>query len=65
MSFKDISISSSCGNVVQWSRMICAVVVEGIIRNISMYFFLVSGDCCVTLPRGAMGLSADSDCGIS
>ena len=25
----------------------------------------VSGDCCVSLPRGAMGLSAVCDCGIS
>ena len=27
--------------------------------------FLVSHDCCVSLPRGAMGLSAVCDCGIS
>ena len=26
---------------------------------------LVSRDCCVTLPRGAMSLSAVCDCGIS
>ena len=26
---------------------------------------LVSRDCCVALPHGAMGLSAVSDCGIS
>ena len=26
---------------------------------------LVSRDCCVALPRGAMGLSAVCDCGIS
>ena len=25
----------------------------------------MSRDCCVALPRGAMGLSADCDCGIS
>ena len=29
------------------------------------FVFLVSGDCCVALPRGAMGLSAIYDCGIS
>ena len=29
------------------------------------YIFLVSRDCCVALPRGAMGLSAVCDCGIS
>ena len=27
--------------------------------------FLVSGDCCVTFPRGAMCLSAVCDCGVS
>ena len=27
--------------------------------------FLVSGDCCVAVPRGAMGLSAVYECGIS
>ena len=26
---------------------------------------LVSQDCCVALPRGALGLSAVCDCGIS
>ena len=31
----------------------------------AQFFFLVSGDCCVTLPSGAMGLSAVCDCGIS
>ena len=30
-----------------------------------LFFFLVSRDCCVTLPHGAMGLSAICDCGIS
>ena len=29
------------------------------------FVFLVSRDCCVALPRGAMGLSAVCDCGIS
>ena len=29
------------------------------------FFFLVSRDCCVALPRDAMGLSAVCDCGIS
>ena len=29
------------------------------------FFFLVSRDRCVALPRGAMGLSAVCDCGIS
>ena len=29
------------------------------------FVFLVSRDCCVTLPRGAMGMSAICDCDIS
>ena len=29
------------------------------------FVFLVSRDCCVDLPRGAIGLSAVCDCGIS
>ena len=29
------------------------------------FVFLVSPDCCVALPLGAMGLSAVCDCGIS
>ena len=29
------------------------------------FVYLVSRDCCVALPRGAMGLSAVCDCGIS
>ena len=29
------------------------------------FVFLVSRDCCVALPRGATGLSAVRDCGIS
>ena len=29
------------------------------------FVFVVSRDCCVALPRGAMGLSAVCDCGIS
>ena len=28
-------------------------------------FSMMSGDCCVALPRGAIGLSAVCDCGIS
>ena len=31
----------------------------------AQFVFLVSRDSCVTLPRGAMGLSAVCDCGIS
>ena len=31
----------------------------------SKFVFLVSRDGCVALPRGAMGLSAGCDCGIS
>ena len=31
----------------------------------ALFFFLVSCDCCVALPRGATELSAVCDCGIS
>ena len=30
-----------------------------------LFVFLVSRDCCVSLPNGATGLSAVFDCGIS
>ena len=33
--------------------------------NRELVAFLVSRDCCVALLRGAMGLSAVCDCGIS
>ena len=29
------------------------------------FVLLVSSDCCMALPRGSMGLSAISECGIS
>ena len=32
---------------------------------LSFVYLLVSCDCCVALPRGAMGFSAVCDCGIS
>ena len=32
---------------------------------VAEFVFLVSRDGCVALPRGAMGLSAVCDCGIS
>ena len=31
----------------------------------AFFVVLVSRDCCVALPRGAVGLSAVCDCGIS
>ena len=31
----------------------------------TVFVFLVSRDCCLTLPRDATGLSAVCDCGIS
>ena len=31
----------------------------------ALFVFLVSCDCCVTLPRGATELSAVCECGIS
>ena len=36
MLFKDISI---LGHLVQWSRIICAISEEGIMRNISVNYF--------------------------
>ena len=33
--------------------------------SLGQFVFLVSRDCCVALPRGAMGSSAVCDCGIS
>ena len=38
VSFKDISISSSDGHFVLWSRTVCASLVEGI-TNISVKFY--------------------------
>ena len=37
--FKDISIFSSCDHFVQWSRMICAILVEN--KNITKNIFLI------------------------
>ena len=37
MLFKDISILALVG--IQRSRMVCAILVEGIMRNISVNFF--------------------------
>ena len=34
-------------------------------RCFAWFVLLVSRDCCVALPRGALGLSAVCDCGIS
>ena len=39
MSLKGISIFTSGGHFIQQSRMICAILVEGIIRTISAKFF--------------------------
>ena len=48
---KNLALQSSWWGRESW--LLCWVV------------FLVSCDCCVALPRGAMGLSAFCDCGIS
>ena len=44
-----------------------AIILMGIRELVALqkYVFLVSRDCCVALPRDAMGLSAVCDCGIS
>ena len=45
-----------------------AIILMGkreLVALLSLSCLLVSRDCCVALPRGAMGLSAVCDCGIS
>ena len=42
-----------------------AIILMGKRDWVAYFVFLVSRDCCVALPRGAMGLSAVCDCGIS
>ena len=37
--FEDISIFSSGGHFVQRSRTVCAILVEGIMRNISVKLY--------------------------
>ena len=39
MLFKDISIFSSGGQFVQQSNTVCAVLAEGIMRNVSVKLF--------------------------
>ena len=39
MLFKDISYLELCGPFVQWSGTIGAILVEGIMRNISVKLF--------------------------
>ena len=45
----------------------CALYLDGEERAgcFAWFVFLVSCDCCVALPRGAMGLSEVCDCGSS
>ena len=43
---------------------ICNHLVDGE-KRAGYFVFLVSSGCCVVLPRGAMGLYAVCDCGIS
>ena len=47
-------VHSSFAIILMWKREVVALL---------CFFFLVS--CCVPIPRGAMGLSAFCDCGIS
>ena len=42
-----------------------SVIVLCFVVRFAKFVFLVSRDCCVALPRDAMGLSAVCDCGIS
>ena len=57
------------------SMFCCALLCDGLVLRSSrwgggagcfaLFVFLVSRDCCVDLPRDAIGLSAVCDCGIS
>ena len=51
-----LHVHSSLTNILMGKRELVAF---------AYFVFLVSRDCCVALPRGTMGLSAVSDCGIS
>ena len=42
-----------------------AIILMGKRELVALFVFLVSRDCCVALPHGAMGWSAVCDCGIS
>ena len=45
-----------------------AIILMGkreLVALLSLSSWLLSRDCCVALPRGAMGLFAVCDCGIS
>ena len=45
-----------------------AIIMMGkrqLVSKIAYFVFMVSRDCCVALPRGAIGLSAVCECGIS
>ena len=57
-----------CKIVVLLSFHLIAPIVGGDFEfgtDVLSFVFLVSRDCYVTLPRGAMGLSGVCDCGIS
>ena len=70
-----VNPSSACKNKhLQYSSLllqnfadiICLIMVGHETKYfLNLFVFLVSRDCCVTLTRGAMGLSAACDCGIS
>ena len=50
---------------VQSSFAIILMGKRGLHFCFALFVFLVSRDCCVALPRSAMGLSAVCDCDIS
>ena len=57
---------SLCLNIVYCALLyVHSSFVIILIRKKELEAFLVSRDCCKALPRGAMGLSAVCDCGIS
>ena len=51
--------------VIQSGANIRVSTISMSLHGEALFVFQVSCDCCVALPRGAMGLSAVCDCGIS
>ena len=50
-------VHASFAIILIWKRELVALLG-------AWFVFLVSRDCCVALPRSAMGLSAVCDCGM-
>ena len=59
--------SMFCCTLLLYVPCSLAIIIDGEERAgcFAWFVFLVSRDCCVALHRGAMGLCAVCDCGIS